>query len=210
MEIAIARRGLMLVLSSPSGAGQTTLARHIWEGQGIEMSVSCTTRQRRNGEVESKDYHFIDRETFVRMRDHNEFLEWAVVFDHHYGTPRAPVEAALAQGRDVLFDVDWQGAASLHANSPDDVVTVFILPPSAAELEQRLNVRAQDPPEVVKRRMLGAGNEIQHWNEYDYVVVNHDVDQSAETIRSILDAERVRRSRLTGLKDFVQTLLSEL
>ena len=210
METAIARRGLMLVLSSPSGAGKTTLARHILAGEGIEMSVSCTTRTQRNGEEEGKDYHFIDRETFARMRDHNEFLEWAVVFDHHYGTPRAPVEAALAQGRDVLFDVDWQGAASLRDNAPGDVVTVFILPPSAAELEQRLNVRAQDPPEIVKRRMLGAGNEIQHWRDYDYVVVNHDVNQSAKTIRSILDAERVRRSRLTGLKDFVQTLLAEL
>ena len=206
----IRRRGLMLVLSSPSGAGKTTLARHFLEGEGIEMSVSCTTRQQRNGEVEGKDYHFIDRETFARMRDHNEFLEWAVVFDHHYGTPRAPVEAALAQGRDVLFDVDWQGAASLRANAPGDVVTVFILPPSAAELEQRLHVRAQDPADVVKRRMLGAGNEIQHWSDYDYVVVNHDVNQSAKTIRAILDAERVRRTRLTGLKDFVQTLLSEL
>ena len=151
-----------------------------------------------------------DSDTFARMRDHNEFLEWAVVFDHHYGTPRAPVEAALAQGRDVLFDVDWQGAASLRANAPGDVVTVFILPPSAGELEQRLNVRAQDPADVVKRRMLGAGNEIQHWTDYDYVVVNHNVDRSAKTIRAILDAERVRRTRLTGLKDFVQTLLSEL
>jgi guanylate kinase len=206
----ISRRGLMLVLSSPSGAGKTTLARHLLEGEGIEMSVSCTTRPQRNGEVEGKDYHFIDRETFARMRDHSEFLEWAVVFDHHYGTPRAPVEAALAQGRDVLFDVDWQGAASLRANAPGDVVTVFILPPSASELEQRLHVRAQDPADVVKRRMLGAGNEIQHWTDYDYVVVNHDVNQSAKTIRAILDAERVRRTRLTGLKDFVQTLLAEL
>ena len=206
----ISRRGLMLVLSSPSGAGKTTLARHLLEGEGIEMSVSCTTRPQRNGEVEGKDYHFIDRETFARMRDHSEFLEWAVVFDHHYGTPRAPVEAALAQGRDVLFDVDWQGAASLRANAPGDVVTVFILPPSASELEQRLHVRAQDPADVVKRRMLGAGNEIQHWTDYDYVVLNHDVNQSAKTIRAILDAERVRRTRLTGLKDFVQTLLSEL
>ena len=206
----IRRRGLMLVLSSPSGAGKTTLARHLLEGAGIEMSVSCTTRQQRNGEVEGKDYHFIDRDTFALMREHNEFLEWAVVFDHHYGTPRAPVEAALAQGRDVLFDVDWQGAASLRANAPGDVVTVFILPPSATELEQRLHVRAQDPAEVVKRRMLGAGNEIQHWSDYDYVVVNHDVNESAKTIRAILDAERVRRTRLTGLKDFVQTLLSEL
>ena len=206
----ISRRGLMLVLSSPSGAGKTTLARHLLEGEGIEMSVSCTTRPQRNGEVEGKDYHFIDRETFARMRDHSEFLEWAVVFDHHYGTPRAPVEAALAQGRDVLFDVDWQGAASLRANAPGDVVTVFILPPSASELEQRLHVRAQDPADVVKRRMLGAGNEIQHWTDYDYVVLNHDVNQSAKTIHAILDAERVRRTRLTGLKDFVQTLLSEL
>jgi guanylate kinase len=199
------------VLSSPSGAGKTTIARRLREADdGIAMSVSHTTRPRRNGEQEGKDYYFVDRETFTRLRDDGEFLEWAVVFDNYYGTTRKPVEAALAAGRDVLFDVDWQGAASLRDRAKDDVVTVFILPPTAADLEQRLNVRAQDPPEVVRRRMLGASNEIQHWDEYDYIVVNHDIDCSVEAVRAILAAERLRRTRLTGLKQFVKTLQTEL
>lgn len=211
METGVARRGLMLVLSSPSGAGKTTLARRLLDAEpGIELSISHTTRPKRNGEKEGRDYHFVDRDAFTRMRDQSEFLEWAVVFDNFYGTTRQPVEQALAAGRDVLFDVDWQGAASLRDKSKDDVVTVFILPPSAADLEQRLNVRAQDPPEVVRRRMLGASNEIQHWDEYDYVVINHDIDCSVEAVRAILAAERLRRSRLTGLKQFVQNLLTEL
>jgi guanylate kinase len=211
METDIARRGLMLVLSSPSGAGKTTLARRLREGDpGIAMSISHTTRPRRNGEEDGRDYHFVARDTFTRMRDQGEFLEWAVVFDNYYGTTRKPVEAALAAGRDVLFDVDWQGADSLREKSKDDVVTVFILPPTAADLEQRLNVRAQDPPDVVRRRMLGASNEIQHWQDYDYVVINHDIECSVEAVRSILAAERLRRSRLTGLKQFVQKLQTEL
>ena len=211
METGIARRGLMLVLSSPSGAGKTTLARRILEGEpGIEMSVSHTTRKQRKGEKDGSDYHFVDRDAFIRMRDHGEFLEWAVVFDNYYGTTRQPVDRALAEGRDVLFDVDWQGATSLRARAGDDVVTVFILPPSASDLEQRLNVRAQDPPEIVRRRMLGASNEIQHWDEYDYVVINHDVECSVAAVRAILAAERLRRSRLIGLKDFVQNLQTEL
>jgi guanylate kinase len=201
----------MLVLSSPSGAGKTTIARRLREADdGIAMSVSHTTRPRRNGELEGKDYYFVDRETFTRLRDDGEFLEWAVVFDNYYGTTRKPVDAALAAGRDVLFDVDWQGAASLRERAKEDVVTVFILPPTAADLEQRLNVRAQDPPEVLRRRMLGASNEIQHWDEYDYIVVNHDVDCSVEAVRAILAAERLRRTRLTGLKQFVKTLQTEL
>ena len=205
------RRGLMLVLSSPSGAGKTTLARRLLEAEpGVEMSVSCTTRKQRNGEVEGRDYHFIDRETFAGMRDRGEFLEWAVVFDNYYGTPRKPVEELLAAGRDVLFDVDWQGAQSLRDNSPDDVVTVFILPPSGRALEQRLTERAQDAPEIVAARMRGASNEIQHWGEYDYVVINHDIDQALAAVRAILAAERLRCTRLTGLKDFVQGLLAEL
>jgi len=205
------RRGLMLVLSSPSGAGKTTLARRLLDAEpGIEMSVSCTTRKQRNGEVEGRDYHFIDRETFAGMRDRGEFLEWAVVFDNYYGTPRKPVEELLAAGRDVLFDVDWQGAQSLRDDSPDDVVTVFILPPSGRALEQRLTERAQDAPEVVAARMRGASNEIQHWGEYDYVVINHDIDQALAAVRAILAAERLRCTRLTGLKDFVQSLLAEL
>jgi guanylate kinase len=211
MEPGIARRGLMLVLSSPSGAGKTTIARKLRESDpGIEMSVSHTTRPVRNGEEDGRDYHFVDRETFARMRDQGEFLEWAVVFDHFYGTTRKPVEAALADGRDVLFDVDWQGATSLRENAKADVVTVFILPPTASDLERRLNERAQDAPEIVRRRMLGASNEIQHWDEYDYVVINYDIDRSVKAVRAILAAERLRRSRLTGLKAFVQNLLAQL
>ncbi len=201
----------MLVLSSPSGAGKTTLARRLLDAEPeIEISVSHTTRAKRKGEKDGRDYHFVDRDNFTQMRDRGEFLEWAVVFDNFYGTPRNKVEQALAEGRDVLFDVDWQGAASLRDQAKNDVVTVFILPPTAADLEQRLNVRAQDPPETVRRRMLGASNEIQHWDEYDYVVVNYDIERSVAAVRAILAAERLRRSRLTGLKAFVQTLLAQL
>jgi len=211
METGISRRGLMLVLSSPSGAGKTTLARRLLDEEpGIVMSISHTTRPKRKGEKDGEDYHFVDRDTFTRMRDHGEFLEWAVVFDNYYGTTRKPVEQALGEGSDVLFDVDWQGAAALRAAAEHDVVTVFILPPTAADLEQRLNVRAQDPPEIVRRRMLGASNEIQHWQEYDYVVVNYDIEQSVAAVRSILAAERLRGSRLTGLRSFVQNLLAAL
>jgi guanylate kinase len=211
METGVTRRGLMLVLSSPSGAGKTTIARRLRdEDKSIEMSISHTTRQRRNGEKDGKDYHFVDRETFTRMRDQGEFLEWAVVFDNYYGTTRKPVEDALAAGRDVLFDVDWQGATSLRDQAKNDVVTVFVLPPTAADLEQRLNERAQDSPEIVRRRMLGASNEIQHWDGYDYVVINHDISCSVEAVRAILAAERLRRTRLTGLKQFVKKLQTEL
>jgi guanylate kinase len=211
MKTPIARRGIMLVLSSPSGAGKTTIARRLCaEEPGIAMSVSHTTRKKRKGETEGTDYHFVDRDAFTRMRDQGEFLEWAVVFDNFYGTTRKPVEQALAAGRDVLFDVDWQGAESLRDKAGDDVVTVFILPPSASDLEQRLNVRAEDPPEIVKRRMLGASNEIQHWVKYDYVVVNRDVEQSVAAVRAILAAERLRSTRQIGLKAFVEKLLTEL
>jgi guanylate kinase len=205
------RRGLMLVLSSPSGAGKTTLARRLHDAEpDIEMSISCTTREKRKGETDGKHYHFVDRNTFGRMRDRGEFLEWAVVFDNYYGTPRKPVERALAEGRDVLFDVDWQGARKLRESAKEDVVAVFILPPTAGELEQRLQVRAEDSDETVRRRMQGASNEIQHWDEYDYVVINYDVDRSLAALHAILAAERLRRSRLTGLKDFIQNLLTEL
>ena len=211
MQGGIARRGLMLVLSSPSGAGKTTIARALLEAEtGIESSISHTTRKKRKGEKEGKDYHFVDQDEFARMRDRGAFLEWAEVFDNYYGTPRAPVERALKEGRDVLFDVDWQGAKSLRRAAPDDVVSVFILPPSAADLEQRLNVRAEDPPDVLRTRMRGASNEIRHWQEYDYVIVNHDLERSVAAVRAILVAERLRRVRLTGLKDFVQGLLAAL
>lgn len=210
MDKTIARRGIMLVLSSPSGAGKTTIASRLLEDPGIELSISHTTRPKRKGETDGRNYHFVDRETFTRLRDQDAFLEWAVVFDNYYGTTRKPVEDALAAGRDVLFDVDWQGARKLRESAKDDVVAVFILPPSAAALEQRLRMRAEDPEEVVKRRMRGASNEIQHWEEYDYVVVNTDIDQSVESVRAILAAERLRRTRLSGLKGFVQTLLAEL
>jgi guanylate kinase len=201
----------MLVLSSPSGAGKTTIARRLREeDNSIEMSISHTTRPRRNGEKNGKDYHFVDRESFTRMRDQGEFLEWAVVFDNFYGTTRKPVEDALAASRDVLFDVDWQGAAALRDQAKNDVVTVFILPPTATDLEQRLNERSQDSPEIVRRRMLGASNEIQHWDEYDYVVINHDIGCSVEAVRAILAAERLRRTRLTGLRQFVKKLQTEL
>ena len=207
----IARRGLMLVLSSPSGAGKTTISRRLLgNDKDIALSVSHTMRAKRKGETDGKDYHFVDKDTFARMRDEGAFLEWAVVFDNYYGTTRAPVERALLEGRDVLFDVDWQGAETLRKAAAGDVVSVFILPPSAEALEDRLKTRAEDSDEVVSRRMRGASNEIQHWREYDYVVVNYDIDRSVAAVRAILAAERLRRTRLTGLKDFVQGLLAAL
>jgi guanylate kinase len=207
----INRRGLMLVLSSPSGAGKTTIARRVLgEDPGITASISHTTRARRPGEVDGKDYHFIDKQTFTQMRDEKAFLEWALVFDNFYGTTRAPVDEALAQGRDVLFDVDWQGADSLREQAKDDVVSVFVLPPTAGALEERLKARAQDSDDVVARRMAGASNEIQHWNDYDYVLVNFDVEQSVAAVHAVLAAERLKRTRLPGLDSFVQGLLTEL
>jgi guanylate kinase len=201
----------MLVLSSPSGAGKTTISRRLLgDDKDITLSISHTTRPKRKGEADGKDYHFVDKETFAQMRDEGAFLEWAVVFDNYYGTTRAPVEQALREGRDVLFDVDWQGAEALRKAATGDVVSVFILPPSAEALENRLKTRAEDSKDVVLRRMRGASNEIQHWHEYDYAVVNYDIESSVAAVRAILAAERLRRSRLTGLKSFVQTLLAEL
>lgn len=203
----IARRGLMFVLSSPSGAGKTTLSRALLaEDPLLEMSVSVTTRPRRPGEQERIDYRFIEKIEFQLMVNRQELLEHAKVFDHYYGTPAKPVEAALQAGRDVLFDIDWQGTQQLAQRARDDLVSVFILPPSTAELERRLKRRAQDSDEVVAQRMAKAADEISHWAEYDYVIVNHDVDTALSQVRSILAAERLRRERQTGLLDFVKLL----
>ena len=207
----IGRRGLMLVLSSPSGAGKTTIARRVLhEDEGVVSSTSHTTREMRPGEVDGQDYHFVDKKTFSQMREQGAFLEWAVVFDNYYGTTREPVDQALLLGQDVLFDVDWQGADALRESAKDDVVSIFVLPPSAGALEKRLKMRAQDSAEVVARRMRGASNEIQHWKDYDYVLVNFDVDRSVSAVHAILAAERLKRSRLTGLDGFVQGLLAQL
>jgi len=207
----IDRRGLLLVLSSPSGAGKSSLARGLMAADGgIRMSVSVTTRQSRPGEVEGRDYFFIDEAEFTRRAAAGEFLEWARVFDRGYGTPRAPVEAALARGEDVLFDIDWQGTQQLAARMPADLVRVFILPPSAAVLLDRLNRRAQDPPEVVAGRMSKAAAEISHWPEYDYVIVNDDFETSLAGLEAILAAERLKRARLPGLTEFVRGLVEGL
>lgn len=208
---SIERRGIMLVLSSPSGAGKTTLCRRLLESEhGIEMSVSVTTRKPRPGEVHGKDYVFVSEAEFMRMRDAGELLEWARVFDNYYGTPRLAVERALAAGRDVLFDIDWQGAQQLNEKVAQDLVRVFILPPSGEVLEQRLRSRAQDEPESVARRMADAAAEISHWAEYDYVIINADLETSVAGLRAILAAERLRRERLLGLSDFVREMQKSL
>ena len=205
------RRGLMFVLSSPSGAGKTTLARELMgKVAGLEMSVSVTTRPMRPGEVDGKDYYFIDKPRFDHMAKNNELLEHAPVFDHFYGTPRAPVEAALSAGRDVLFDIDWQGTQQLREKARQDVVSVFILPPSAADLEKRLHTRAQDSDAVIRGRMDRASHEMSHWAEYDYIVINRSIDEAFDEVYSILKAERLRRDRRTGLTAFVRALQKQL
>ena len=207
----VERRGLMFVLSSPSGAGKTTLSRMLIEGMpGLTMSVSATTRPRRPGEVDGRDYLFVDKAGFEDMVKQGELLEWAVVFDNRYGTPRAPVEAALSKGRDVLFDIDWQGTQQLRERARADVVSVFILPPSAADLEKRLHSRAQDSKEVIRARMSRASHEMSHWAEYDYIVINHEVDEAFAEVQSILKAERLKRERRTGLTTFVRGLQRQL
>lgn len=207
----IARRGLLLVMSSPSGAGKTTLSRKLLAADNnITMSVSVTTRAPRPGETDGKDYHFIGRERFAQMRDRKELLEWAEVFGNYYGTPRKPVEEALAKGRDVLFDIDWQGTQQLAQAMEDDLVRVFILPPSSDELQNRLINRAQDSSSVVAKRMAEASREISHWPEYDYVIVNDELEDSHAQITAILRAERLKRRRRVGLTEFVRTLTKGL
>lgn len=210
-EPHIARRGLLFIISSPSGAGKTTLARRLLAADsGIEMSVSVTTRAPRPGEQDGVDYHFVDRDRFETMKSRGELLEWARVFDNHYGTPRQPVEAAIAAGKDVLFDIDWQGAQQLSEKLKGDVVLVFVLPPSGNVLEDRLKARAQDSTEIVARRMAAASAEISHWAEYDYVIVNTEIERSAAAVQSILVAERLKRDRLLGLSDFVRDMQAVL
>jgi guanylate kinase len=207
----VERRGLMFVLSSPSGAGKTTLSRLLMERvNGLSMSVSATTRPMRPGEVNGKDYLFVDHARFEEMVRRQELLEWANVFDYRYGTPRVPVEAALSAGQDVLFDIDWQGTQQLREKARADVVSVFILPPSAADLEKRLHSRAQDSTDVIRRRMSRASHEMSHWAEYDYIVINRAVDEAFAEVHSILRAERLKRERRIGLTAFVRELQRQL
>ena len=209
-DLKVARRGLMFILSSPSGAGKTTLANNLLKKEDqMVLSVSTTTRERRAGEAHGQDYYFVSEEEFFRMRDNGEFMEWANVFGNYYGTPRSLVEDTLRQGKDVLFDIDWQGAQQLAEVAGEDVVKVFILPPSREELERRLRNRAQDSEEVVLKRMAKADAEISHWAEYDYVIVNYDVKESEELLGAILFAERLKRRRQIGLAAIVKDMMGE-
>ncbi|WP_174297935.1 guanylate kinase [Sphingomonas bacterium] len=201
------RRGVLFVLSSPSGAGKSTIARMLLADEpDLEMSVSATTRPIRPKEVDGSDYHFVDLERFRAMVSAGEFLEWAHVFDHRYGTPREPVDRILSSGRDVLFDIDWQGAQQLYQLAGGDVVRVFILPPSMAELQDRLTRRGTDTPQVIEARMSRASNEVSHWDGYDYVLVNDDVNRCFRAVKTILAAERLKRSRQTGMIGIVRRL----
>ena len=209
-ESGIARRGLMLVLSSPSGAGKSTISRELLaRDENLTMSVSATTRPPRPGEVDGKDYFFLDVKRYHAMVANGEFLEQAQVFDNFYGTPREPVEVALSAGHDVLFDVDWQGTQQLADSAREDLVSIFILPPSHAELERRLRSRAQDSDEVIAKRMSKAADEMSHYREYDYIIVNRVVEDSVAAVQAILAAERLKRDRQVGLRDFVTRLCGE-
>lgn len=210
--VAIRRRGLMLILSSPSGAGKTTLTRQLLQAPELDLtlSISVTTRQRRSSEVDHIHYHFIKEKQFLAMRDEGELLEWAEVHGNYYGTPREPVEAVLAQGRDVLFDIDYQGTQQVRASAPDDVVTVFILPPSMRELRARLERRAEDPKDVINRRLRNSRNEIARYELYDYVLLNDDIQRAFDQLSAILTAERLRRPRQSqGVRALVERLLAE-
>lgn len=205
----IARRGLMLVLSSPSGAGKSTIARNLLEQDDqVSLSVSVTTRPRRGSEIDGIHYRFVDERAFERMRERDELLEWAEVHGNLYATPREPVETAMAQGRDMLFDIDWQGARQLSQKMRADVVSIFILPPSIDELKARLQRRAEDSPDVIDRRLRNAALEIEQWREYDYVIVNDDLERAFSAVRAIVQAERLRRDRRPGLFEFVSGLLA--
>jgi guanylate kinase len=202
------RRGLLIVLSSPSGAGKSTIAKMLLDAdKEVTMSVSATTRPKRPGEIEGVDYHFVDNAEFDRMIAANEFVEWAFVFGHRYGTPKAPVKQALRRGRDILFDIDWQGARQLEPDFGEHLVTVFLLPPSMAELEERLQNRQTDSQDVIADRMKRAADEIDHWAEYEYVLVNRDVDTCLSQVRAIVTAERSKRVRQTDLVEFVRELI---
>ncbi|ACE90494.1 guanylate kinase [Rhizobium phaseoli] len=208
--VQIARRGLMLVISSPSGAGKSTIARTLLEtDKHIGLSVSVTTRQRRPSEVEGVHYHFKSVREFERLRDSDALLEWAEVHGNFYGTPREPVEQAMAEGRDMLFDIDWQGAQQLQEKMSADVVSIFVLPPTMTELQSRLHRRAEDSEEVIQTRLANSRAEIGHWREYDYVIVNDDLNTAFDAVQSIVKAERLRRDRRHGMFDFVRELLEE-
>jgi len=208
--MSIARRGMMLVLSSPSGAGKSTISRRLLDGQNrLTMSVSATTRPKRANEVEGRDYFFVGRDRFEKMVRDGAFLEHATVFGNLYGTPAAPVKEALARGQDILFDIDWQGTQQLKEKARDDVVSIFVLPPSRTELERRLHERAEDDAHVIAARMAKANDEMSHWAEYDYVIVNDDIVRAQARVEAILTAERLRRARQPGLSAFVKTLTGE-
>ena len=208
-EMKLNRRGIMVVLSSPSGAGKTTLTKQILNtSKNILMSVSATTRQPRPGEVDGEDYIFLSKSKFSEMIDNDEFLEYAKVFDNYYGTPRAPVEDALAGGFDIVFDIDWQGAQQLTQAAANDLVKIFILPPNMQELENRLRSRAQDSDDVIARRMAKSENEISHWAEYDYIIINEDITEAIEELKTIVNAERMKRLRQPWLGSFVKKLVT--
>ena len=210
-KTVIARRGLMLVLSSPSGAGKTTLSRRLLElDDNVTLSISVTTRKKRPSEMEGRDYYFIDRRRFDELVERGELLEWAEVFDNYYGTPKKPVMDALAAGRDVLFDIDWQGTQQLRESARPDMASIFVLPPSIPELERRLHTRAEDDYETIHRRMAKVADELSHWSEYDYVVINDNLETAYSEVKTILTAERLKRERQPGWSDFVRRLQAKL
>ena len=207
----VMRRGLMLVLSPPSGAGKTTLSRRLLEvDPSVALSISFTTRTKRSGEIDGRDYHFIDKPRFNQMVKNGDLLEWAEVFGNLYGTPRNPVETALAAGNDILFDIDWQGTQQLREKVRGDMASIFVLPPSIAELERRLRQRAQDDEPVIKTRMAKAADELSHWAEYDYVVINDEIERAFTDVQTILAAERLKRERQPALSAYVRGLIGQL